>query len=209
MPPQRGLPVASQSVAARSQQALPIATVPVPRRCLTRTTPYPRDCAGLTDVRSRAHSSSAFCRGHDGIRPAHSRPRSDGGRMLLFRGTSHGAYGPRGIRLDPRSGHGLSWSTPQGRANNWPSSRHLLRQLNQPRGSGGMADAHGSGPCARKGVRVQLPPSPPPRATSPIRVGSFWFPARRDHVTAGFGLLTLLGVRPSCVGAPRGGCCLD
>ena len=24
-----------------------------------------------------------------------------------------------------------------------------------------MADAHGSGPCARKGVRVQLPPSPP------------------------------------------------
>ena len=31
-----------------------------------------------------------------------------------------------------------------------------------PRGSGGMADAHGSGPCARKGVRVQLPPSPPP-----------------------------------------------
>ena len=23
-----------------------------------------------------------------------------------------------------------------------------------------MADAHGSGPCARKGVRVQLPPSP-------------------------------------------------
>ena len=31
-----------------------------------------------------------------------------------------------------------------------------------PRGSGGMADAHGSGPCARKGVGVQLPPSPPP-----------------------------------------------
>src|SRR5262245_35444621 len=30
----------------------------------------------------------------------------------------------------------------------------------RPRGSGGMADAHGSGPCARKGVRVQLPPSP-------------------------------------------------
>src|SRR3989304_1937468 len=27
--------------------------------------------------------------------------------------------------------------------------------------SGGMADAHGSGPCTRKGVGVQLPPSAP------------------------------------------------
>src|SRR5690349_2774108 len=30
-----------------------------------------------------------------------------------------------------------------------------------PRGCGGMADAHGSGPCVRKDVGVQLPPSPP------------------------------------------------
>ena len=29
------------------------------------------------------------------------------------------------------------------------------------RASGGMADAHGSGPCVRKDVRVQLPPRPP------------------------------------------------
>src|SRR6185312_10958582 len=28
------------------------------------------------------------------------------------------------------------------------------------RASGGMADAHGSGPCVRKDVRVQLPPRP-------------------------------------------------
>ncbi len=30
----------------------------------------------------------------------------------------------------------------------------------QRRASGGTADAHGSGPCARKGVRVQIPPRP-------------------------------------------------
>src|SRR5690606_14845213 len=30
-----------------------------------------------------------------------------------------------------------------------------------PGASGGMADAHGSGPCVRKDVRVQLPPRPP------------------------------------------------
>jgi hypothetical protein len=29
------------------------------------------------------------------------------------------------------------------------------------RASGGMADAHGSGPCVRKDVGVQLPPCPP------------------------------------------------
>ena len=47
--------------------------------------------------------------------------------------------------------------------------------LASPWGSGGMADAHGSGPCAREGVRVQLPPSPPDvgaplRRAGPLRV---------------------------------------
>src|SRR5690606_26804562 len=45
------------------------------------------------------------------------------------------------------------------------------RRSNSPRGSGGMADAHGSGPCAREGVRVQLPPSPPPRRASSAGAG--------------------------------------
>src|SRR5262249_9201233 len=51
--------------------------------------------------------------------------------------------GPRSILV-----HATGWSNcPLGRYVTW--------------GSGGMADAHGSGPCARKGVGVQLPPSPP------------------------------------------------
>ena len=40
-----------------------------------------------------------------------------------------------------------------------PPGRLLLSVL--ARASGGMADAHGSGPCVRKDVGVQLPPCPP------------------------------------------------
>jgi hypothetical protein len=40
----------------------------------------------------------------------------------------------------------------------------LLPLLLATRASGGMADAHGSGPCVRKDVGVQLPPRPPRKA---------------------------------------------
>src|SRR6266702_7344424 len=49
----------------------------------------------------------------------------------------------------------LIW--PTAAAGPWQKSRAL-------RASGGMADAHGSGPCVRKDVGVQLPPRPPTSA---------------------------------------------
>src|SRR5258706_2043853 len=95
-----------------------------------------------------------------------------GGGMLLFPGASRGAYEPCGIQLAPTPDHGLSWSTLRGRAMldagapcywdapTWGLGYDVPRFA---RGSGGMADAHGSGPCVRKDVRVQLPCSPPAR----------------------------------------------
>ena len=53
-----------------------------------------------------------------------------------------------------------------------PALGASLGRLDVTWGSGGMADAHGSGPCARKGVRVQLPPSPPIGAPLVIERGS-------------------------------------
>ncbi len=41
------------------------------------------------------------------------------------------------------------------------------------RASGGMADAHGSGPCVRKDVGVQLPPCPPAVAPVCTRCGRY------------------------------------
>src|SRR3954462_9797138 len=93
-----------------------------------------------------------------------------GGGMLLFPAFGDGTDGPAGIRLAPVPDHGLSWSTPRGGAMGHPAGSITRGPgydvLVFARGSGGMADAHGSGPCARKGVRVQLPSSPPHRSLS-------------------------------------------
>ena len=55
-----------------------------------------------------------------------------------------------GQRPTPRPGHG---------------PRLIMSSL--ARASGGMADAHGSGPCVRKDVGVQLPPCPPSTTQRP------------------------------------------
>src|SRR5690606_9371535 len=58
------------------------------------------------------------------------------------------------------------------------------------RASGGMADAHGSGPCVRKDVRVQLPPRPPQRPRNPVQVLYRVFSCPKGRGRAGPGRLT-------------------
>lgn len=99
-----------------------------------------------------------------------------GWRMLLFAGASRGAYERGGNPLARRSDDRLLWSTRRGRANTPTTMSRAAPASANARGSGGMADAHGSGPCARKGVRVQLPPSPP-QSPARWRVGLLPFPA--------------------------------
>jgi hypothetical protein len=157
------------------------------KRCRTLTAgPSVRDCAGpacdhVGLRRSLRYSRSLVLRGcaEDFVVPSHCPedmmvsargtpvPALIGWGMLLFAGASHGAYELGAIRLAPGPDQGLSLSTRPGRANAQPQQDLAeFRRQDCPcqriaRGSGGMADAHGSGPCARKGVRVQLPPSPP------------------------------------------------
>ena len=52
------------------------------------------------------------------------------------------------------------------------------------RASGGMADAHGSGPCVRKDVGVQLPPCPPSRPIGLRRGRNRYAIACRDLLPA-------------------------
>ena len=90
-----------------------------------------------------------------------------GAGMLLFPRVSDAAHELRRYPARPTAGsrsilvHATGWS-------NCPTPE-LRERHGATWGSGGMADAHGSGPCARKGVRVQLPSSPP--AGPHLRVG--------------------------------------
>ncbi len=137
-------------------------------------------------MRSRAHSSSAFCRGHDGIRPTHSRP-STAGRLVPSSAALHTVL----------TSLVVSGSTPRPDTV-YPGARCGVGQMpaaaqgTLPRGSGGMADAHGSGPCARKGVRVQLPPSPPVVARL-ARAGHFRCHARRCGARSDVVITTFAG----------------
>lgn len=77
----------------------------------------------------------------------------------------------------------------------------------KPRASGGMADAHGSGPCVRKDVRVQLPPRPlgrgPPGSCFAGRASSYIYTGAEPPVAptvrwALFVLLLTSRASPAC-----------
>ena len=107
----------------------------------------------------------------------HSRPRTDGPGMLLFAGTSHGAYGPGGIPLAQPADPGLSWSTPAGGAIIRPSRQRYLGKWR----NGRRARFRSVCPEGREGST----PSFPTRGAPLDRVGLRRFPGRSDRATAG------------------------
>src|SRR5262245_24990844 len=105
--------------------------------------PLDQALEALLEALQHTHRFLLGFRGHDGIRTAHRRMHAD----RPARATLPGRLGQTSpSRAASGGGSSLSYT-------GWA--------VHAQWGSGGMADAHGSGPCARKGVRVQLPPSPP------------------------------------------------